>query len=289
MYTTLGPEALGIRGLSLAEAIDLARQFGFAGLAVDAHAVADAVDERGAEAVREEFARASVRPALFNLPVAWRDDERWQGDLRELPRLANAARAIGAERTATYIPSGSDDRPYDENFAWHVARLRPIAEALREAGCRFGLEYVGTTTFREGFRHPFIFTLDGARELIAAIGVDNVGLMLDSWHLFASGGTLDDLQRLRNEDIVVVHVNDAPAGIAWDDQIDTVRTLPLETGVIDLVGFMRTLQRLGYDGPVMPEPFSQRINELAAADPLAAARETSRAMADLWRAAGIDG
>jgi sugar phosphate isomerase/epimerase len=287
MYTTLGPEALGIRGLSLEEAIDLARQSGFAGLAVDPHAVADAVEERGAEAVREEFARAGVRPALFNLPVAWRDEERWQGDLRDLPRLANAARAIGAERTVTYIPSGSDDRPYDENLAWNVARLRPIAEVLREAGCRFGLEYVGTTTFREGFRHPFIFTLDGARELIAAIGVDNVGLMLDSWHLFASGGTLDDLQRLRNEDIVVVHVNDAPAGIAWDDQIDTVRTLPLETGVIDLVGFMRTVQGLGYDGPVMPEPFSQRINELAAVDSLAAARETSRAMADLWRAAGL--
>jgi len=33
---------------------------------------------------------------------------------------------------------------------------------------------------------------------------------------------------------VVVHVNDAPAGIARDEQIDTVRTLPMETGVIDL-------------------------------------------------------
>lgn len=62
----------------------------------------------------------------------------------------------------------------------------------------------------------------------------------------------------------------------------------METGVIDLVGFMRKLQRLGYDGPVLPEPFSQRINDLAAADPLSAARETSRAMADLWRAAGLE-
>jgi sugar phosphate isomerase/epimerase len=289
MYTTIGPEALGIRGLSLAEAIDLARQSGFAGLAFDPHPVADAVDERGAEAVRDEFARAGVRPALFNLPVAWRDEERWQAELDELPRLANAARAVGANRTATYVPSGSDDRSYDENLAWHAARLRPIAEALRDAGCRFGLEYVGTTTFREGFRYPFIFTLEGVQELIAAIGVDNVGIMLDSWHLFASGGTLDDLDRLRSEDIVVVHVNDAPAGIAWDDQIDTVRTLPLETGVIDLVGFMHKLHGLGYDGPVMPEPFSQRLNDLAATDPLAAAREASRAMAELWRAAGLDG
>ena len=66
----------------------------------------------------------------------------------------------------------------------------------------------------------------------------------------------------------MVHVNDAPAGIAWDEQIDTVRTLPMETGVIDLAGFMQALQEMGYDGPVMPEPFSQRISDLAATDPL---------------------
>lgn len=287
MYTTIGPEALGIHGLSLAEAIDLARQSGFAGLAFDPRLVANAVDERGAEAVREEFARAGVRPAFFNLPVAWRDEARWQADLQELSRLAEAARAIGAARTVTYILSGSAERPYDENFAWHVARLQPIAGVLRAAGCRFGLEYVGTTTFREGFRHPFIYTLVGMQELIAAIGLDNVGVMVDSWHLFASGGSLGDLDRLTNQDVVVAHVNDAPAGISWDEQIDTIRALPLETGGLDLSGFMHKLKEIGYDGPVMPEPFSRRINELAASDPLAAARETGLAMKALWNVAGL--
>ena len=287
MYTALDPNAIGIRGLSLDEAIALTRESGFAGLAVDVKAVADAVDARGADAVRADFARAGVRPALWNLPTAWRDDERWQAELRELPRLAAAARAIGAERATTYLLSGSDTLPYAENVAWHVARLRPIAEALRAEGCRFGLEFVGTKTFRERFRYPFLFTLDGLMELIAAVGVDNVGLLLDSWHLFASGGTLADLDRLRNDDIVVVHVNDAPAGIPWDEQIDTVRTLPMETGVIDLVGFMGKLRQIGYDGPVMPEPFSQRVNDLAATDRLAAARETAAAMNALWRSAGL--
>src|SRR5215212_7819992 len=125
-------------------------------------------------------------------------------------------------------------------------------------------------------------------ELIAAIGTGNIGVMLDSWRLYASGGSLADLQRLSNDDVVVVHVNDAPAGTERDEQIDTVRTLPMETGVIDLVGFMRALQEMGYDGPVMPEPFSQRINDLAATDPEAAAREAARSMDALWRAAGLE-
>jgi len=54
-----------------------------------------------------------------------------------------------------------------------------------------------------------------------------------------------------------------------------------------LVGFMRALQELEYEGPVMPEPFSQRINDLALTDPGAAAREAARAMDALWRAAGL--
>jgi sugar phosphate isomerase/epimerase len=289
MYSTIGPEALGIRGLSLPEAIALARDTGFAGLSFNIRLAAQAVADRGLDAVRAEFARAGVRPALWGLPVAWRDEEQWEADLRDLPRLASVARDLGATRTATYMPSGSDERPFQENFDWHVARLRPIAQVLRDAGCRFGIEYIGPKTFRAAFRHEFISTLDGLMELIAAIDVPNVGVMLDSWHLFASGGSLADLDRLTNEDIVVVHVNDAPAGIPWDEQIDTVRTLPMETGVIDLAGFMRALQRRGYDGPVMPEPFSQRVSDMAATDPLAAAREAARSMEELWRTVGVTG
>jgi sugar phosphate isomerase/epimerase len=288
MYSTISPDALGIRGRSLSEAIALARDAGFAGLSFDSRAAARAVDEHGLTAVQDQFAQAGVKPAIWNLPVAWRDDDQWEADLRELPRLAATARALGATRTATYMPSGSDERRFEENFDWHVARLRPIAEVLRDEGCRFGIEFIGPRTYRTAFRHEFIHTLDGVMKLVAAIGTGNVGVLLDSWHLYTSEGTLADLARLTNHDVVVVHVNDAPAGIAPDEQIDTVRTLPMETGVIDLVGFMQALREIGYDGPVMPEPFSQRINDLAATDPEAAAREAARSMDALWRAAGFE-
>lgn len=287
MYQAIDPNMIGIRGLTLDEAMTLARDAGFAGLGCDARAVADAVDAQGAAAVREAFARAGVRLAQWGLPGGWRDEAGWEEWLRGLPRLAAAARAVGATRVSTAILSGSDVRSHEENFAWHVARLRPIAEILKSEGIRFGLEFVGTKSFREQFRYPFLYSLDGMRELNAAIGLENVGLLLDAWHLFASGGTLADMDRLRNDDIVVVHVNDAPAGLSWEEQTDTVRTLPLETGVIDLAGFMGKLVALGYDGPVLAEPFSQRLNDLAAGDPQAAARQTKAAMDALWQVARL--
>ena len=88
-------------------------------------------------------------------------------------------------------------------------------------------------------------------------------------------------------DVVVVHVNDAPAGIAREEQADLVRCLPLETGVIDLAGFMRKLAAIDYAGPVTTEPFSARLNAVAAENPVAAAREVSQAMDRLWQMSGL--
>lgn len=287
MFKTLGPEAVGIRGLSLQSAVDLAARTGFAGLAFDIRAAAKLADEHDAAHVREIFASAGVRPGHWGLPVAWRQEDQWAADLLELPKLARLARELGCIRTATWMPSGSNERPFRENFDWHVARLRPIAEVLRDEGCRFGIEYLGPKTYRAAFQHEFIHTLDGLLELIAAIGTGNVGVMLDSWHLYTSHGRIADLDRLTANDVVVVHVNDAPAGVPVDEQIDTVRTLPVETGVIDLPGFMGKLRDMGYDGPVMPEPFSKRLVDLAATDPDGVARETARSMDALWRGAGL--
>ena len=72
-----------------------------------------------------------------------------------------------------------------------------------------------------------------------------------------------------------VHVNDAPAGVATGDQMDSVRCLPGETGVIDLNIFLGTLQQVGYDGPVVVEPFNAPLREMA---PEEAVRTTAEAL-----------
>ena len=124
-------------------------------------------------------------------------------------------------------------------------------------------------------------------ELAEGIGTGNVGLLLDAYHLYTSGGSIDDLDKITAQDVVIVHVNDAPSGIARDDQQDLVRRLPMETGVIDLPGFIRKLDGMGYDGPVMAEPFSQRLADIASQDPVKAAQLTAEAMEEMWRASGL--
>lgn len=287
MFKNLSVGAIGIRGMALPEQIALARQTGFAGIDFDIREAADLAEAHGIDYVRELFAQAGVKPGQWGLPVAWNKDDQWEADLAELPRLAAVGRALGCTRTATWCPPASDTRPFAENFAWHVARFRPIAQVLKDAGCRFGIEFIGPKTLRANRKYEFIYTLDGMMELAAAIGTGNVGLLLDAWHLYTSGGTVADLDKVRAEDIVTVHVNDAPAGVPRDELVDNVRRLPMETGVIDLPAFMRKLAQLGYDGPVTPEPFSERVNAIASQDPLQAAQITAQAMDQLWRASGL--
>jgi predicted xylose isomerase-like sugar epimerase len=55
--------------------------------------------------------------------------------------------------------------------------------------------------------------------------------------------------------------------------------------VIDNVNFLKCLQEIGYDGPVTPEPFSQRVNALPPAE---AARVTAEALNKVWTAAGLE-
>ncbi len=94
VYKNLSPGAIGIRGLSLAEAIDLAHSTGFGGIDFSIREAAALADERGIDYVRGLFKSAGVLPGQWGLPVAWNKDEQWEQDLQQLPRLAAIGQAV---------------------------------------------------------------------------------------------------------------------------------------------------------------------------------------------------
>jgi len=88
MFKNLSPGAIGIRGISLPESIELAGQTGYSGIDFNIRDAAELADAHGVQYVRALFHEAGVLPGLWGLPVAWNDEERWAKDLSELPRLA---------------------------------------------------------------------------------------------------------------------------------------------------------------------------------------------------------
>ncbi len=182
-------------------------------------------------------------------------------------------------RCGTWVPPASNDMARDEMFRFLVERLTPVCRVLKDNDVSLGLEFIGPATARAGKAHEFIYTMDGMLELCRAVGTGNVGLTVDCWHLYTGGGEMDDVLKLSDEEVVGVHVNDAPAGVALEAQVDNVRRLPGETGVIDCARFLRNLKQIGYSGPVMVEPFDQRLNAL---EPAEAIRKTKDALDGVW-------
>lgn len=261
MYKALSPGAIGVQATTLQEAIAAAQQGGFEGVEFNVREVADLVDQHGAEYVKGLFADANLKPAGWGVGIDWRSEAKWQQGLSELPRLAAAAAAIGCPRALSGVMPGSNEYPFEENYRLHVERFKPIASILADNGCWLGLEFISPKTLRDTLRYQFLYTMGEVLELGSKMG-SNVGVLLDIWHWYTSYGTLEQIRELRPEQVVYVHVNDAPAGIDVDEQMDLVRDLPGATGVLDIVGFLHALRDIGYDGPVTPEPFKKELKDL---------------------------
>ena len=97
------------------------------------------------------------------------------------------------------------------------------------------------------------------RELHGEIDMGNVGFVLDTWHWYTAGETAADLKSLHNEQVVCIDMNDAPAGVPVDQQIDSKREIPMATGVIDTGAFLNALQSIGCYAPVSFEPFNAAL------------------------------
>ena len=284
MFKSLCAGAIGVKGTT-DQIARLAGEHGFGGMSFNAGEAAGLLDKGELDSLRAIYERHGLRPGAMGLPVQFRqDEEAFEKGLPELERQARAAQAFGCDRCATWILPASDELPFEENFELHRRRLKACAEILAACGCRLGLEFVGPKTSRAGRKYEFVYDMRGMLRLAEAIGTGNVGLLLDCWHWYCTEGTAEDIQALRAEQVVHVHVNDAPAGVRLDEQIDSRRAMPGETGVIDIAGFLGALERIGYDGPVMAEPFSRRIGELPAEE---AVRVTSEALDKIFAAAGV--
>ncbi len=284
MYKALSPGAIGVSAGNLDARIKAAQTGGFGGVEIDPSEIAGLVETEGRSAVVDKFAAASIMPAAFGLPVEWRGGEdAWRASLNDLPRLAEAAAAIGVTRTMTWIMPCSNERQFDENKDFHVARFTPIAKILSDHGLSLGLEFIGPKTLRDTQKFLFIHTMEGMLEMGREIG-PNVGLLLDCWHWYTSHGTVEQLRALTPAEVVVVHVNDGPVGVPVDEQLDGVRDLPGATGVIDIAGFLQSLAAIGCDAPVIPEPF---VDLSGLPSDAARLERVGAAMDDIWRKAGL--
>jgi len=258
MLKCLNGGAVHIPIPSLERGLELCRLGGFDSLAMSPGLVSG----RDPAEVNGLFEEARVVPGAWGVSFNWRGsvEEHRQG-LEAFRSQTELMAALGVTRCATWILPGSNDLNFDQFGEFHVERLTPVATILRDHGMSFGMEFIGPKTLRDSFRFPWVYTMKEMMRVGSEIG-PNVGILLDLWRLYTSGGSVEDVLKVPESKIVLVHINDAPLGLERDQLVDNKRGLPGTTGVLPLKDFMAALQEIGYCGPVEAEPFDDTLKEL---------------------------
>jgi len=263
--------AIGVKATQI-EAIDYAARFGFDSVDADGRylgSLAGADVTRLLDGMREK----KVTWAIAGFPVEFRkDDAAFADSMKSFPAYAAGLERAGVKNVTTWISPASAERTYLENMRMHSRRLREAAGVMQDHGLRFGLEYVAPKTLWAAQRYPFVHTMAEMKDLLGEIGRPNVGFVLDSWHWYTAGDKKQDVLSLRAEQVVSIDLNDAPAGVPVDQQVDSRRELPGATGVIDVAAFLGALKEIGVTGPVRVEPFNEAVRRMPPEQAIAAAK-----------------
>lgn len=253
-YSNLAIGLLGPFRQTLPETIDLAVKYGFEGIDPNADYFATLNDDE-LKRLLDKMEANHLRFGSAGLPVDFRRDEASFSDsLKKLPATADSLRRAGVTRVATWFSPASNQLTYLQNFRQHAYRMRECALILADRGQRLGFEYVAPRSSRARAKQPFIHSMAEMKEFIAAVGTDNLGFRLDSFHWFNAEETSREIFSLRNSDVVTVDLNDAPLGLTLDTYNDGQRELPAATGVIPIKSLLDALEQIGYDGPLQAEP-----------------------------------
>jgi sugar phosphate isomerase/epimerase len=153
----------GGASLHFEQAVNLAGDAGYDSIELSIEEVVRLTEQKSLNFVGDRLSEAGLVPGgwqvVYEGKDAWRaDDLTYQRSLAALPHYADVARRLDCTRAFTWLPSYSDERDFDANFAWHVERLKPIARVLTDYGCTLGLEWQGPKTLRTGHAFESIHT-----------------------------------------------------------------------------------------------------------------------------------
>ena len=233
------------------------------------------------------YSALSLREALTGLdPVnlgALADVERWLPEdrarlLREAETLTSLAVSVGASwvqlLSGPVAPTGSYPGP---GALSRAERRRVTASGLRAVaglGAPDGISY-----YLEPIAWTPLAALDEAVEAVDAAECDNVGLVLDFWHLWQAGATPDQVARLDRRLIAGVDFADSLGAPGAADPDQRSRCVWPGEGSIPLREWVAAVKATGFDGWWDNELYSPVHWELA--DPFAVAAGLRRVLVEM--------
>ena len=181
-------------------------------------------------------------------------EAEWSRIKEAARRRLDLTRQLGARYMIACPPEGRAE------VALAARRYRELLEIGDGIGAWPAFEFLG---FVEQYR-----TIESAREVLTLVDHPKGATVLDPFHIFRGGGTLEAIATLRADQIAVAHFNDTPAQPSREQQHDHDRVWPGD-GHLDLQSYVALLTQTGYAGWLSLELFRE---DLWKRDPLNVAR-----------------
>jgi sugar phosphate isomerase/epimerase len=199
--------------------------------------------------------------ALNNVSDLTRQEPQARAELLgKCARLCSLASELGCPIVPVSTVIRDSDQPWAETRRQMGESLAELADIAAPFDVRLAIEPQAFSP---------VSTLSRALEVVDAAGRDNVGIIADTFHLWAGGTPWDEVAAVDPSVIFVAHISDANPrrGPVWSDHD---RDVVPGDGILPVAEGVAAIRAAGYEGLWTPEVLGAYLWER---DPVVLARE----------------
>ena len=199
--------------------------------------------------LEEIIAETGVPPLSINSieHVTFRDEDAYRAIKNECEELSRIAAQIKCPYVVVVpgkLPSSGATRA--EVVEESVRVLTELCDIAARHDVALAFEFLGQPDCS-------VATLDLAHEIVRTANRPNLGLVIDSFHFYAGGSTIEMVEALDPNLIYVFHINDAE-NLPREELLDKHRLLP-GLGILPLRELIAAFRKIGYDKVASVEIF----------------------------------
>lgn len=190
-------------------------------------------------------------------------ERKKQSDIRK-QRLFEAAEVLRAYhvKVGDFYQEKSTPERLVESFA-------ALCREAADHGTKIGFELMPFAMIR---------TLDESLAMVQGARQPNGGIAFDMWHIAKLGIPYEEVARVPRQYVISVELNDGTFQCPWSLHEDTVNHRRFcGEGEFDVRGFIRAMQKTGYQGPWGIEVLSEELRKQPLADVVPRAFRTTMA------------
>ena len=257
--------------------IEAARSAGFDYVEIWAAKLRAYLKQNSTTDLKGLFHQANIEPLSINSieHITFRDAASYEAIKEECAELSRVAAEIGCP-TIVVVPGRfpQDGASKLEIVEESVRVLRELSNIATKHDVSLAFEFLGQPDCT-------VQTLSLAHGIVQAVDRPNVGLIIDTFHFYAGGSSLEAIETLDADLVQVLHINDAEDRPRSELQ-DSHRLLP-GLGILPLNDIIKALRTVGYDRVTSVEIFRPEYWEQDPFDLARRALETTTAVVNSAR------